>query len=62
VGLALLSIIGIIVSIVLLASIFTAPRKSKVVGIFFAAIILQVLGAAVFAYVISILFSLVVPP
>lgn len=61
-GAALLSIIGTIVAVVFLSAIFTTPRKSKVVGIFFASILLQVVGAIIFTYIIGILFSFVVPP
>ena len=62
VGMVLLSIIGTIVAVVFLSVIFTKPRRSKVTGIFFASVLLQVIGAIIFAYIMGVLFSFIVPP
>lgn len=57
----MLIIVGILVSIVILALIFTNPRRSKVTWVFLAAIALIGVGSAVFAYILSAVFSLLVP-
>lgn len=61
VGYVLLLIVALIVSVVIVASIFTTPRKSKVTGLFLASIILIVVGAVAFTYLIGTIFSLLVP-
>ena len=62
VGMSLLFIIGVIVSVVCLAAILVSPRRSKVAGIFFTSLVLQVIGAIIFAYIMGMLFSFIVPP
>lgn len=58
VGYSLLIVVGTIVSIVLLASIFTTPRKSKVTALFFALFIMIPIAFLIFSYLGGILFSI----
>jgi len=60
-GLVVLLLIGILSAIVILAAFLVAPRKSKVPALFLASLVLILAGALVFAYVLGLVFSLLVP-
>ncbi len=61
IGFVLLFIVGVIASIVVLASIFTSPRRPKVTALFIASIILIVVGFTIVTYVMGLVFSLLLP-
>lgn len=60
-GFVVLLIVGVLTSIVILASFFTSPRRSAVTLVFLASMALIGVGAAVFTYLLGVVFSLVVP-
>jgi len=60
-GYVILLLVGLLASTVVLAFFFVTPRRSRVTAVFLACIALTGVGAAVFTYFISVLFSLIVP-
>jgi uncharacterized membrane protein YeaQ/YmgE (transglycosylase-associated protein family) len=61
IGFTVLSIVGAIVLLLILAAVVTPPIGSRLTGIFILSFILIVVGAVVLTYLLSLVFAVVVP-